>query len=181
MQEIFAKWDVETWLPGNWENKRSYLIPALKFCCCCLVNKLYPTLQPHGLESTKLLCPWDFPGKNTGVGCHFLLQGLFLTQGSNPRLLQMSSVPLSHQGSVNGSLPCYWTGQDWCGFQCPQAFAVESGFWHLFPSPTTWEGLWVFSQFLRSRLGVRWRRKIKRRVPLNTGVKQNCRKAKLRE
>ena len=33
------------------------------------------------------LCPWDFPGKNTGVGCHFLLQGIFLTQGSDPPLL----------------------------------------------------------------------------------------------
>ena len=34
--------------------------------------------------STKLPCPWSFPGKNTGVGCHFLLQGIFPTQGSNP-------------------------------------------------------------------------------------------------
>ena len=32
-------------------------------------------------------CPWNFPGKNNGVGCHFLLQGIFLTQGSNPHLL----------------------------------------------------------------------------------------------
>ena len=32
-------------------------------------------------------CPWNFPGKNTGVGCHFLLQGIFLTQGSNPLFL----------------------------------------------------------------------------------------------
>ena len=32
------------------------------------------TLQPHRQEPTKLLCPWDPPGKNTGVGCHFLLQ-----------------------------------------------------------------------------------------------------------
>ena len=36
-----------------------------------------------------LLCPWDFPGKNTGVGCHFLLQGNFPTQGSNLRLLRL--------------------------------------------------------------------------------------------
>ena len=36
--------------------------------------------------TTRLLGPWDFPGKNTGVGCHFLLQGIFLTQGSNPGL-----------------------------------------------------------------------------------------------
>ena len=35
----------------------------------------------------QLLCPWHSPGKNTGVGCHFLLQGIFLTQGSNPGLL----------------------------------------------------------------------------------------------
>ena len=32
------------------------------------------SLQPHGLQSNRLLCPWDFPGKNTGVGCHCLLR-----------------------------------------------------------------------------------------------------------
>ena len=32
--------------------------------------------RPHGLQPTRLLCPWDFPGKSTGVGCHFLLPGL---------------------------------------------------------------------------------------------------------
>jgi len=36
---------------------------------------------------TRLLSPWDSLGKNTEVGCHFLLQRIFLTQGSNPRLL----------------------------------------------------------------------------------------------
>ena len=46
------------------------------------------------------LCPWDSPGKNTGTGCHFLLWGVFPTQGSNPRLLcllhwQVNSLPLS--------------------------------------------------------------------------------------
>ena len=48
-----------------------------------------------------LLCPWDFLGKNTGVGCHFLLQGIFLTQGSNPGLPHCRQMlyPLSHQGS----------------------------------------------------------------------------------
>ena len=33
----------------------------------------YSTLRPHGLQPTRLLCPWDFPGKSTGVGCHCLL------------------------------------------------------------------------------------------------------------
>ena len=43
-------------------------------------------LQPHALQPTRL-CPWDFPGKNTGVGCHFLSRGIFLTQESNLYLL----------------------------------------------------------------------------------------------
>ena len=41
-------------------------------------------LWHSGLQPSRLLCPWDFPGKNTGVGCHFLLQGIFLMQGLNP-------------------------------------------------------------------------------------------------
>ena len=59
------------------------------------------SLQLHGPFPTRLLCPWDFPGKNTGVCCHFLLQGIFLSQGSNPGLLhwQTDSLLLSHQGS----------------------------------------------------------------------------------
>jgi len=50
---------------------------------------------------TRLLCPWDFLGKRTGVGCHFLLQRIFLTQGSNPGLphCRQTLDRLSHQGS----------------------------------------------------------------------------------
>ena len=44
-------------------------------------------LQPHGPQPTSLHCPWDFPGKNTGVGWHFLLQRIIPTQGLNPHLL----------------------------------------------------------------------------------------------
>ena len=44
-------------------------------CCCYLAAKSSPTLlQLHGLHLARLLCPWDFPGKNSGGGCHFLLQ-----------------------------------------------------------------------------------------------------------
>ena len=47
-------------------------------------------------------CPWDFPGKNTGVVCHFLLQGILLTQGLNPGLpyFRQTLYRLSHQGSL---------------------------------------------------------------------------------
>ena len=56
------------------------------------------SLRPHRLQPARLLCPWDSPGKDTGVGCHALLQGTFPTQRSNPHLLhwQMDSLPLSH-------------------------------------------------------------------------------------
>ena len=62
------------------------------------------SFQPYGLQLAKLLYPWKFPGKNTGVGCHFLLQGIFLTQGSNPCLLDLLHCrqilySLSHLGS----------------------------------------------------------------------------------
>ena len=63
------------------------------------------------LRSTRLLCPWDFPRKSTGVGCHFLFQGIFLTQELNPSLLQCRQMlyPLSHQGSPKVG-PLHWPG-----------------------------------------------------------------------
>ena len=61
-------------------------------------------LQPHGLWPTRLLCPWDSPGRNTWVGCHAILQGIFLTKGSNLYLLcllhwQADALPLHHHSS----------------------------------------------------------------------------------
>ena len=63
-------------------------------CVCVCVNRslgagsldteLWSTLfWAHGLKPTRAFCPWDFPGKNTGVGYHLFLHGLFPTQGSN--------------------------------------------------------------------------------------------------
>ena len=57
-------------------------------------------MRPLGPYPARLLCPWNSPGKNTGEGCHALLQGIFLTQGSNLCLLcllhwQVSSLPLA--------------------------------------------------------------------------------------
>ena len=56
-------------------------------------------------DPTRLPCSWDFPGKNTGMGCHALLQRIFPTQESNPRLLcllhgQLGSLPLMPPGIV---------------------------------------------------------------------------------
>ena len=65
------------------------------------------SLQPYGLYPSRLLCPWDSPGKNTGVAFHALLQGIFLTQGLNPHLLrlphlQVGYLPLGFPGGSAG-------------------------------------------------------------------------------
>ena len=59
------------------------------------------SLPPLGLQPSRLLCPQNSPGKNTGVGSNSLLQGTFLTQGWNPGLLHCRWILywLSHQGS----------------------------------------------------------------------------------
>ena len=70
------------------------------FCCLTL-------LRPHGLHPTRLRGPRNSPGKNTGVGSHFLLQGTFLPLGLKLHLLhllhwQVDSLPLSHLRSLYG-------------------------------------------------------------------------------
>ena len=62
------------------------------------------TLRPHELQSARLICPWNSPGKNTRVGCLSILQGIFLTQGWNPArspALQADSLQCVLQGSPN--------------------------------------------------------------------------------
>ena len=54
---------------------------------CCFERLLFDSFVIPWTVAHQLLCPWDFPGKNMGVGCHFLLQGIFPTQGANPCLL----------------------------------------------------------------------------------------------
>ena len=77
--------------------------------CVCAHSVLSSSLQPHRLQPTRLLCPWDFLGKNTGAGCHFLLQEIFLTQGSNPSLWsflhwEADSLPLHHLENKSDNL-----------------------------------------------------------------------------
>ena len=62
-------------------------------------------MPPHGLQPARLLCPWDSPGKNTGVGFYFLFQGIFPTQESNLSLLLCRQIlyQLSHEGSTPSS------------------------------------------------------------------------------
>ena len=78
----------------------SHVLISDPICCCCLVAKPCLTLsRPHELQPARLLCPRDFPGKNTEVDCHFLLQGIFPIQVLNPSVLhwQADSLPLSRR------------------------------------------------------------------------------------
>ena len=65
-----------------------------------LVAKSCPTLAIPWTVAHQAPCSWDSPGKNTGMGCHFLLQGIFPSQGSNPGLLQCKQTlyQLSYKG-----------------------------------------------------------------------------------
>ena len=70
---------------------------SLEQCKCQSVTS--DSLRPHGLQPTRLLCPRNSPRKNTGVGSHSFLQGIFLTERSNPGLLHCRQILyyLSHQ------------------------------------------------------------------------------------
>ena len=59
---------------------------------CSVTSILSNSLQPYGLQPSRLLCPQDFTGKNIGVGCDALLQGILPTQGLKPHLLHCQWV-----------------------------------------------------------------------------------------
>ena len=85
----------QTW----WHDKRMWLVVS-------------DFVWSHGLQPARLLCPWNLPGKNTKEGCHFLLQRIFLIQGSNLCLLhllqwQVDSLPLCHLGNPHQTLSSY--------------------------------------------------------------------------
>ena len=66
---------------------------------CWVISVMSASLRSYGLEPVRLLCPWDPPGKNTGMDCHAHLEWIFPTQGLNPSLLcllhwQVVSLPL---------------------------------------------------------------------------------------
>ena len=84
-----------------YQMSRSCMILNLMTQCMCVSHSVVSDLWSHGLQPTRLLCPWNSAGKNTGVGCHFSLQGIFLTQGSNTGLQyhRQFLYCLSHQGS----------------------------------------------------------------------------------
>ena len=141
-------------------------IPLCVYACVCVCVCMYvsvscsvvsDSLQHHGLYLTRLLCPWTFPGKSTGVGCHFLLQGIFLTQQSNSGLLHCRQIlhHLSHQGRPQYSTVCVYA----CGCVYKHTHFIYIYIWasliaqlvkNLPPMQKTQFHLWVGK--------IRWRR-----------------------
>ena len=87
---------------------RSTKSPAFPGDCVCVIHVshsvVFNSLRPQGLYPSGLLCPWNSPGKNTGVNCHSLLQGILLTQESKSGFLNCSQIlyHLNRQGSPSG-------------------------------------------------------------------------------
>ena len=101
----------------------SNMSKVVPVCVCQVASVMSNSLQPYGLQPSRLLCPWDFPGKNTGVRCHFFLQGIFRNQGSNQHLLcllhwQVDSFTTSatweaHPRLQSFSRGAWWGRQSW--------------------------------------------------------------------
>ena len=93
-KEKHVGWEWEVWANGAWkQNRRETHKGAgdqgLQRTQYVSVNRsvVSDSFRPHGLLPTRLLCPWNSLGKNTGLGRHSLIQEIFPTKGSNPGLL----------------------------------------------------------------------------------------------
>ena len=88
LHSAMVSWQVR--VPRN----RYVSVQTLVRVCACVstlgCSFVSNSLWLHGLWPTRLLCPWNFPGKNTGMGCHFFLHWILPTQGSNPSFLELS-------------------------------------------------------------------------------------------
>ena len=73
--------------PLNYQGRPTlaFILKLRLYPCVYMPSRsvVYNSLRPHGMQASMLFRPWDFPGKNTAVGCYFLPQGIFPTQGLN--------------------------------------------------------------------------------------------------
>ena len=78
--------------PSNFEDY--FVIKELTMSACSVASVVSSSLWPHGLQPTRLFCPWNSPGKNTRVGCRSLLQGVF-----HQRAIQINILPFPRRRS----------------------------------------------------------------------------------
>ena len=128
-------------------NNKNNTIVILVGVCVCVHSVMSDSFSTPKTVAHQAPCPWNFPGKNTGVGCHFLLRGIFPTQGLNPCLLhwQLDSLPLCHQlvgwqvgvgeKCVLSRSSCVWV------FATPWAIALQAPLSMGFSRQEYWSGL----------------------------------------
>ena len=71
---IARTWKQPSCPPADEWIRKLWYIYTMEYCCCCVASVKSNSVRPHRRQPTRLSRPWDSPGKNTGVGCHFLLQ-----------------------------------------------------------------------------------------------------------
>ena len=103
-QFVWAHW--LCWLDSNkciYKTSRDFMNYEMQNISSSVMSD---SSQSHWLQPSRLLCPWNSPGKNTGVGSHSLLQGIFWIQGLNLCLLHCRQIfyHLSHQGSLSWTI-----------------------------------------------------------------------------
>ena len=117
---------------NNW---RFYLFKALHFSCSLYSLLTYsaaaaaakslqscPTVRPHRQQPTRLPRPWDSPGKNTGVGCHFLLQRMKMkSENEVAQLCSTLSNPMDCSLPI-ASVHWIFQARDWGGVQLPSPY-----------------------------------------------------------
>ena len=111
---------------------------------CTVCSVVSDSLQSHGLQPTRLLCPSGFPGKNTGVHCPALLQGIFPTQKLSPFLLhwKVYSLPTESPGSLGrGGLSYKQYLRDSCSCLVAMSSGVHDFLRTLVTSAACWSGL----------------------------------------
>ena len=89
-------------------NSSEHILLLLCVCACSVVSN---SLWPYELQPSRLLCPWDFPGKSPEVGCHSPLQDIFPTLGSNPMALASSMLAGEFFTTESPGKPILWC---WC-------------------------------------------------------------------
>ena len=121
-------------------------------CCCCLVASVVPnSVRPHRRQPTRLPRPWDSPGKNTGVGCHFLLQCMKVRSESE---VAQSCLTLSDPmdcslpgSSVHGIFQARVLKWDFTAFSVPLQLVPLPGIKHMTPALESCSlNLWISSE-----------------------------------
>ena len=144
---------------NHWVERKHRKFHHVNVCDSESHSVVSDSLWPHGLQPTRLLCPWDSPGKNIGVGCHSLLQGIFLTQGLN--------LGLPH--CMADSLPSESPGKSYINIYKEKAMAPHSSTlawkipWTEEPGGLQSMGSWRVGHDWATSLSLftftRWRRK----------------------